>query len=388
MAIVPQRLPTRQRLIDEGMRLFAQQGFEATSVGAIEAAAGLQPRRGALYKHFASKQALLEAALRSYLDGAAAVAAQVDELDFAAAAGTDPGALRAIMAALGRWFLEEMDRLEDLTLVLEHDGRRLAEVTAAVKTDVVDLSYRAAAQLIVAISPETPDPEATAVVLLGALVALRRTAWTFGSAPLAIDDDRALRAWAEMAVSSIRADDEFLNRSVAFRVASVSCRSVDHGEAQPGDAGEEAVFTMLYPGLRHFAAAVGPLEVEPDDLVQEALARALAVGPLSELRDPGAYLRTVIVRLAANQRRSLGRRRRAIRFLEHRERDSAAVLESDLSGLSALEPDDRAVVYLSVIEQATADEIGALLGWSAARVRVRKHRALRRLRAALEDDDA
>ena len=42
---------TRQRLLDEGMRLFAERGFRATGVGDIEAAAGLQPRRGALYKH-------------------------------------------------------------------------------------------------------------------------------------------------------------------------------------------------------------------------------------------------------------------------------------------------------------------------------------------------
>jgi AcrR family transcriptional regulator len=195
--------PTRQRLIDVGMRLFADQGFRATSVGDIEAAAGLQPRRGALYKHFPSKSALLQAAVRSYLDSASTGATQLSRLDLSGAVGPDRAVLRTIVLGLGRWFLDEMDRLRDLTRVLEHDGQRLAEVTAEIKTDIVDLSYRSAAPLIVAIAPEARDPEATALLVLGPLVALRRTAWTFGSPPLGIDDDRALAAWADLTLAAL-----------------------------------------------------------------------------------------------------------------------------------------------------------------------------------------
>lgn len=203
--IVAQPTPTRQRLIDEGMQLFAQRGFHATSVGDIEAAVGLQPRRGALYKHFPSKHALLEAALRTYLDSAAAGAARLGELDLTSVAETDRSLLQPMMMGLGRWFLDEMDRLEGLTRVLEHDGRRLAAVIVEVKTNIVDLSYQSAAALISAVAPEANDPEATAVLLLGALVALRRTAWTFGSAALGIDDDRVLTAWAELTVATLGA---------------------------------------------------------------------------------------------------------------------------------------------------------------------------------------
>jgi DNA-directed RNA polymerase specialized sigma24 family protein len=132
---------------------------------------------------------------------------------------------------------------------------------------------------------------------------------------------------------------------------------------------------------------VGPVEVEPEDLVQEALVRALAAGPLSDLRDPGAYLRTIVVRLAANHRRSLGRRRAAFRLLDFRARSVVDVYSSDIGDLGLLVPGDRAVVYLSVVEGASADEIAAVLGWSAGRVRMRKHRALRQLRNELEDRD-
>jgi AcrR family transcriptional regulator len=194
--------PTRQRLLEAGMGLFAERGFRATAVGDIEAAAGLQPRRGALYKHFPSKQALLEAAVRTYLENAAAGAAQIGDLDVGAL-GTDRTVLRAIVTGLGRWFLDEMDRLKDLTRVLEHDGARMGQIVVDVKTDIVDLSYRTAAAFIVAVAPDADDPEATAVILLGALVALRRTAWTFGASPLDIDDDRALTTWTELAVATL-----------------------------------------------------------------------------------------------------------------------------------------------------------------------------------------
>jgi AcrR family transcriptional regulator len=198
--------PTRQRLLESGMRLFAERGFRATGVGDIEAAAGLQPRRGALYKHFPSKQALLEAAVRMYLDNAAAGATQIGELDLTAI-GADRALLRPIVRGLGRWFLDEMDRLKDLTRVLEHEGPRMGELTDEVKTDIVDLSYRAAARLIAAAAPEAADPEAIALLVLGPLVALRRTAWTFGSSPLDIDDDRALDAWTTLTLGTLDRGD-------------------------------------------------------------------------------------------------------------------------------------------------------------------------------------
>jgi AcrR family transcriptional regulator len=199
--------PTRQRLLEAGMQLFAERGFQATAVGDIEAAVGLQPRRGALYKHFPSKHALLEAAVRTHLDSAAAGASQIGDLDVGDLAA-DRMLLREIVAALGRWFLDEMDRLKDLTLVLEHDGRRLPELTIEVKANMVDLSYRTAARLIAAVAPGVKDPEATGVLILGPLVAVRRTAWTFGLPPLDIDDDRVLAAWTETTLTILNDRDD------------------------------------------------------------------------------------------------------------------------------------------------------------------------------------
>ena len=59
--------PARERIVREAMRLFAQQGYERTSVADIQAAAGLTPGSGALYKHFSSKEEVLRAGIEPYI---------------------------------------------------------------------------------------------------------------------------------------------------------------------------------------------------------------------------------------------------------------------------------------------------------------------------------
>jgi RNA polymerase sigma-70 factor (ECF subfamily) len=143
--------------------------------------------------------------------------------------------------------------------------------------------------------------------------------------------------------------------------------------------GELARFAALYPGLRRFAAIVGPYEVDPDDLVQEALVRTLERGGFDNIDDPAAYLRTVIVRLASNERRSLGRRRRAVRRLAASS-PSETPASDDLSALLALSPEDRALLYLTIIEGRSYRDASSILVASEEALRARASRALRRLR--------
>ncbi len=92
--------PTRERLIAAAIDLFAERGYEGTSVGEIEVAAGLAPRSGALYKHFPSKRALLGAALADRMDA-------IDRID---ASMDDPpaGDVEAELSMIGRLALEEL----------------------------------------------------------------------------------------------------------------------------------------------------------------------------------------------------------------------------------------------------------------------------------------
>src|ERR1700742_2583848 len=84
---------TRDQLIDVATRLFTEHGYEGTSVEAVLAAAGVS--RGALYHHFAGKEALFEAVVADVSDRvAAALAAEV-------AGRTDP--LDAVLTAARAW---------------------------------------------------------------------------------------------------------------------------------------------------------------------------------------------------------------------------------------------------------------------------------------------
>lgn len=194
---------TRERLIEQGLRLFAAHGFAETSVGDIEEAAGLQPRRGALYKHFGSKEELLAEVVRRATADAMTVSAQIEGLDLNPLATADAATLRPLIGLVGHWFLAEMDRLEQITRVFEHDADRLSDFAADVRTHLVDNSYATTTAILTAVAPGLADAEATSILVLGPLVAARRTVWTYRRAPLGVDDERLLRGWTEQVLDTI-----------------------------------------------------------------------------------------------------------------------------------------------------------------------------------------
>lgn len=144
---------------------------------------------------------------------------------------------------------------------------------------------------------------------------------------------------------------------------------------------ESRLFADLYGSLRRFAAVVGPIEMDPDDLLQEAVARVLQRCRLTDLDEPGAYLRKTMVNLASNHRRSFARERRALARLGRSAEPLGDAYPSDLNGLLDLPPRERAVLYLSEVEGYRYAEIGELLGCSEAAARKRAMRGRRRLHA-------
>jgi RNA polymerase sigma factor (sigma-70 family) len=138
----------------------------------------------------------------------------------------------------------------------------------------------------------------------------------------------------------------------------------------------------LYPSLCRYAAIVGPVELEPEDLVQESLYRTLRRGSLVELQHPTAYLRRAILNEASNQRRSAGRRRRAIARMGP-ERASEDAYPSDVAVLLRLPPRTRAVIYMREIEGHSYAEIAEVLGCGEASARATAARGRRALRDLL-----
>lgn len=150
--------------------------------------------------------------------------------------------------------------------------------------------------------------------------------------------------------------------------------------------GDAELFEELYPGLRRFAAAVGPIEVDPDDLVQEAVARTLRQHKLTELDEPAAYLRRTIANLASNQRRGFARWRTAMNRVSRSEEGKSAEYDSDLADLLRVPPDQRAVLYLVEVEDRSYAEVAQLLGITEEAARARASRARRQLRIDLQGE--
>jgi DNA-directed RNA polymerase specialized sigma24 family protein len=160
---------------------------------------------------------------------------------------------------------------------------------------------------------------------------------------------------------------------------------VSSGDDRRIDEAQRRLIRDLYTPLRRFAAVVGPREVEPDDMVQEAFFQALRRGPLSDLESPLAYLRATILNLASNHRRSLGRRNRMLGRIGSAETVDVSY-PSDLGDLLALSPEARAVLYLSDVEGYSFSEIGGIVGCSEATARKRASRARGMLRDMLSQE--
>jgi RNA polymerase sigma factor (sigma-70 family) len=152
-----------------------------------------------------------------------------------------------------------------------------------------------------------------------------------------------------------------------------------------GATRDPELFTAMYAALRRFAGAVRPVGMDADDLVQEALARTLAVRSLESLDDPEAYLRTAIVRVASNASR--GRRRRVEREQRAGAREEVAdVYPSDLDDLLRVSPRARAVLFLVCVEHRSYREVATALGCSEAAARAIASRAARQLRRELREE--
>jgi DNA-directed RNA polymerase specialized sigma24 family protein len=147
---------------------------------------------------------------------------------------------------------------------------------------------------------------------------------------------------------------------------------------------EWSIVDGLYPQLRRFAAVSAPFDMDPDDLLQEALVNVLSKRPLSELEHPGAYLRRTILNVAASHSRRGGTRRRAMRrHAASADLTSPATYPSDLADLYRLPPRERATLYLFEVEGYHFDEIARMLGCSEAAAKKGASRARRRLAEAL-----
>lgn len=193
-AVAEGQVPTRERILDAAVELFGRQGYSGTSVGEIEAAAGLAPRSGALYKHFASKRAVLEAAVSRRARVAEAAGEVVD--------ATFSGDVRAELPMVGRASLRIIADDQALMRIVMREGDTFPELRDEFFGRIVSRGQastvawlRLAAKRTGA--PEPPDVEALAGLILGSVINHCVLTTLFGQAADDVSDERFLAAWTD-----------------------------------------------------------------------------------------------------------------------------------------------------------------------------------------------
>lgn len=191
-------MSTRDRIVDEALLLFASRGVKATTVDDIATAAGLAPRSGALYKHFPSKQAILDAAIDAHLS-------RLESAKTDMRAMLPLGDNRADLTLVARWALHELRQERLLVQIIQRDPESVPTLRARL-AESVQRGYREMADTIRQ-QAELPDldAEAIAVSALGALVNYDRAQTTYGIVPCDIDEDRLIQAWVSMVTNTLTA---------------------------------------------------------------------------------------------------------------------------------------------------------------------------------------
>ena len=192
--------PTRDRLVTEAMRLFGEQGYQATSITQIEAAAGLAPGSGALYHHFKSKEALLDAGIDRQLDRRRAMH---DIRTLFAGLGD----LRIELTMLGRYVLTVLDEETQLLQIAARTPPDQSPRLNNAYAGLVDGLYAEVADWIKGWVPGVSDQDAKAIATVGvdALLGKRAMSTVFRVAATDIEDERYIAAWSAMLAGRVEA---------------------------------------------------------------------------------------------------------------------------------------------------------------------------------------
>ncbi|MGW4641093.1 TetR/AcrR family transcriptional regulator [Sphaerisporangium sp. NPDC004334] len=196
---------TRERIIDESLRLFAERGYSATSVAEIEAASGLSPGAGGLYRHFRSKYEVLAAAINEH---AARTRSQVTEaLVEVEAVGTSIP-IEERLDRLCRAGLAKVRDESRLTRVFFRDLSQFPELVAVVREGLLQPMFDAITTWF-RTQPEYADADldwpAIGAVLGGAVVHYRLFQETVGEPPGRADRDRFVASWVRLSLGLLSA---------------------------------------------------------------------------------------------------------------------------------------------------------------------------------------
>ena len=175
------------------MGLFGERGYRGTTVGAIEQAAGLAPRRGGLYRHFPSKQEVFTAAVSRYASKFRSLEDLLDTLDF-----DDE---HATLTQLAQFALAGLAAEADLFRLLQRDGPDFPDLTRLVHEQLVQPGYGFAiavfTRLLQARGLPGEDAAALAAIALGSLVHFREDEALYRKTPAGATEEQFVATWVD-----------------------------------------------------------------------------------------------------------------------------------------------------------------------------------------------
>jgi AcrR family transcriptional regulator len=190
--------PTRERIVDEAMRLFSQHGYSATSIAKIEAAAGLTPGAGGIYHHFPSKEAVLAAGIERQLSRLGALR------EIRRVLGS-LGDIKAELTLTARYVLAELDSETELLRILASDARNRPQLLTAAVEQLVSSTFTGFATWIGERAKRAiTDEEAIAIASfgLGSLLCTRLLRDVLGI-PAQVNDETLVDTWVELMVVAL-----------------------------------------------------------------------------------------------------------------------------------------------------------------------------------------
>jgi AcrR family transcriptional regulator len=197
-------MATREEIVGAAMHLFARRGYARTSIVQIEEAVGLSPGAGGLYRHFASKEAILEAGI----DEALAASDKTRSL-FTELPRDDPRRALELVATAA---LELLDRDRDLTVILFKDLDQFPALRDRVKERWIQASYETFASILRHTNAASGDLRAKAAVGLGSLVLYNVLQVVLGEPPGRVTKRRFVAAWLDTIVGAGRPRRETARR--------------------------------------------------------------------------------------------------------------------------------------------------------------------------------
>jgi AcrR family transcriptional regulator len=191
---------TSERIVDEAMRLFSENGYSGTSIAKIEAAAGLTPGAGGIYHHFPSKEAVLAAGIERQLARLGALREIRNVLG-------SLGDLKAELTLTARYVLAELDSESELLRILASDARNRPQLLTTAVEELVSSTFTGFATWIGERAERTigaEEAKAIAAFGLGSLLSTRLLRDVLGI-PAQVDDETLVDTWVQTMVCALAA---------------------------------------------------------------------------------------------------------------------------------------------------------------------------------------